>query len=189
MVQHNEPDHAAAPKGPPKPTEVPPAPPAPPTHFHPFRHAQDRSLITQAIQFLENSGFYWGPMDVDEAHVRLAGMPVGTFLIRDSTQTDVFFTLSYRAEVGPTSVRVLLKNEAFNLDGSKHTFPCLFALLEFYISSPKRSLKRPYRGAAPQTLQELSRRAVVRTFGRESVEGLPVSAGLKEFLNLYPFAI
>ncbi|KAL6481282.1 hypothetical protein MHYP_G00093620 [Metynnis hypsauchen] len=189
MVQHNEPDHAAAPKGPPKPTEVPPAPPAPPTHFHPFRHAQDRSLITQATQFLENSGFYWGPMDVDEAHVRLAGMPVGTFLIRDSTQTDVFFTLSYRAEDGPTSVRVMLKNGAFSLDGSKHTFPCLFALLEFYISSPKRSLKRPYRGAAPQSLQELSRRAVVRTFGRERIEGLPVSAGLKEFLNLYPFAI
>ncbi|XP_072513121.1 suppressor of cytokine signaling 1b [Salminus brasiliensis] len=189
MVQHNDPDHAAAPQGPPKPTEVPPAPSDPPTHFHPFRHQRDRSLITQAADYLARSGFYWGPLDVDEAHARLAGLPVGTFLIRDSTQTDIFFTLSYRAEDGPTSVRVLLRDGAFSLDGSKHAFPCLFALLEFYMTTPKKSLQKPYRGGAPQTLQELSRRAVVRTYGRESIGGLPVSAGLKDFLNSYPFTI
>uniref|UniRef100_A0A8B9HYC9 Suppressor of cytokine signaling 1b n=1 Tax=Astyanax mexicanus TaxID=7994 RepID=A0A8B9HYC9_ASTMX len=180
---------SAAPQGPPQPTEVPPASSAPQTHFHPFRHQRDRNLITQAADYLARSGFYWGPLDVDEAHARLASLPVGTFLIRDSTQTDIFFTLSYRAEDGPTSVRVLLKNGTFSLDGSKHSFPCIFSLLDFYITSPKKSLKRPYRGDAPQTLQDLSRRAVVRTYGRDSIDRLPVSSGLKDFVNSYPFSI
>ncbi|XP_062866453.1 suppressor of cytokine signaling 1b [Trichomycterus rosablanca] len=159
------------------------------THFRPFRDPKERSLVTQATQYLGNSGFYWGPLDVDEAHARLASLPTGTFLIRDSMQTDVFFTLSYCSPDGPTSVRVLLKDSGFALDGSKHTFPCLFELLEFYMSSPKRSLKRPYRGAVPQKLQELCRKAVVRTYGKENIEQLPVSTVLKDFLHSYPFDI
>lgn len=163
--------------------------PAPQTHFRPFRDVEERSLVASATRFLGNSGFYWGPLDVDEAHTWLASLPVGTFLIRDSMQTDVFFTLSYRSAEGPTSVRVLLKGCGFALDGSKHTFPCLFELLRFYMTSPKRSLKQPYRGAAPQKLQELCRRAVVRTYGKEQLDSLPVSAVLKDFLQSYPFSI
>ncbi|XP_066517180.1 suppressor of cytokine signaling 1b [Hoplias malabaricus] len=189
MVQHNDPGHAAAPKDPPKPTEIPETSSAQPTHFHPFRHPEDRSIVSKAADYLAQSGFYWGPLDVDGAHSRLASHPVGTFLIRDSTQTDVFFTLSYRAEDGPTSVRVLLKDGAFSLDGSKHSFPCVFDLLEFYMRSPKRCLRMPYRGNAPQSLQEIARRAVVRTYGRQSIEELPVSVGVKNFLNSYPFTI
>lgn len=161
----------------------------PQTHFRPFRDVEERSLVASVTHFLMNSGFYWGPLDVDEAHARLACLPVGTFLIRDSMQTDVFFTLSYRSQEGPTSVRVLLKGNGFSLDGSKHTFPCLFELLRFYMTPPKRSLKQPYRGSEPQKLQELCRRAVVKSYGKENLNQLPVSTVLKDFLQLYPFSI
>ncbi|XP_058236571.1 suppressor of cytokine signaling 1b [Hemibagrus wyckioides] len=201
MVHHNEPPEPSAPK--PDPISVAltthiPAPqthpaastrPAPPTHFRPFRDVDERSLVASTTRFLGNSGFYWGPLDVDEAHARLTTLPVGTFLIRDSMQTDVFFTLSYHSEDGPTSVRVLLKGCGFALDGSKHAFPCLFELLRFYMTSAKRSLKQPYRGSAPQKLQELCRRAVVKTYGKDNLDKLPVTSVLRDFLQSYPFSI
>ncbi|XP_026871574.2 suppressor of cytokine signaling 1b [Electrophorus electricus] len=189
MVQHNGPDRAAVPRDTLNPTDIPATQPSPPTHFRPFRRQQECSVVAQAMKYLENSGFYYGPLEVDEAHARLAHLPLGTFLIRDSTQTDVFFTLSYQAPEGPTSVRVLLGDEGFALDGSKHAFPCLFALLEFYIASPKRSLRNPYRGTSSQTLQEIARRAVVRVYGRDGLEALPVSATVRSYLQLYPFGI
>ncbi|XP_043098240.1 suppressor of cytokine signaling 1b [Puntigrus tetrazona] len=189
MVQHNDTDHAVAPQSPSKLAESPKPCAVLPTHFHPFRDQRECDLITQAVDYLKHSGFYWGPLEVDEAHFRLARLPLGTFLIRDSMQANVFFTLSYRAPEGPTSVRVLLKDGGFSLAGSKNTFSCLFGLLEYYIASPKKSLSMPYRGEAPQSLQELSRRAVVRSLGKDSIQHLPVSKKLKEFLWLYPFSI
>lgn len=163
--------------------------PARQTHFRTFRDVVERSLVASTIRFLGHSGFYWGSLDVDEAHARLTSLPVGTFLIRDSMQTDIFFTLSYRSADGPTSVRLLLRGGAFTLDGSRHTFPCLFELLNFYMSSPKRSLKQPYRGSAPQRLQEQCRRAVVKFYSRENLHKLPVTPVLKDFLHSYPFSI
>ncbi len=189
MVLHNDTDHAVARQGPSKPAESPKPCAVPPTHFHPFRDQRECDLITQAVEYLNHSGFYWGPLEVDEAHTRLAKLPLGTFLIRDSMQANVFFTLSYRAPEGPTSVRLLLKDGRFSLAGSKHTFSCLFGLLGYYIASPKKSLSMPYRGEAPQSLQELARRAVVRSFGKDGIQHLPVSKKLKEFLWLYPFSI
>lgn len=187
MVQHNDADLTAEPQGPSKAAELPG--PVVPTHFRPFRHQQDCDLITETMRYLTQSGFYWGPLEVDEAHAQLARLGLGTFLLRDSMQTNVFFTLSYQAPEGPTSVRVLLKDGEFSLAGSKHTFPCLFALLAYYIASPKKSLSRPYRGDAPQSLQELARRAVMRNCGKESIQQLSLSRNLKEFLWLYPYSI
>ncbi|XP_059407501.1 suppressor of cytokine signaling 1-like [Carassius carassius] len=189
MVQHNDTDHTVARQGPSKPGECPKPSSVSSTHFHPFRDQKECELITQTVDYLTHSGFYWGPLDVDEAHTRLARLPLGTFLIRDSMQANVFFTLSYRASEGPTSVRVLIKDGSFSLAGSKHTFSCLFGLLRYYIASPKKSLSMPYRGDVPQSLQELARRAVVQSFGKDSIQQLPVSKKLKEFLWLYPFSI
>ncbi|XP_056590620.1 suppressor of cytokine signaling 1b isoform X1 [Triplophysa dalaica] len=189
MVQHNDTDLTAEPHGPSKAAELPAPGPVVPTHFRAFRHQQDCDLITETMHYLTQSGFYWGPLEVDEAHAQLAKLPLGTFLLRDSMQTNVFFTLSYQAPEGPTSVRVLLKDGAFSLAGSKHTFLCLFALLAYYIASSKKSLSRPYRGDVPQRLQELARRAVMRCCGKECIQQLPLSRNHKEFLWQYPFSI
>lgn len=189
MVQHNDTDLTAEPQGPPKTVELPVPYPIGPTHFRPFRHQRDCDLITQTMHYLSQSGFYWGPYEVDEAHTQLAKLPLGTFLLRDSMQTNVFFTLSYQAPEGPTSVRVLLKDGEFSLAGSKHTFSCLFGLLAYYIASPKKSLSRPYRGNAPQGLQELARRAVMNRCRKENIRQLPLSRELQDFLSSYPFSI
>ncbi|KAJ8245993.1 hypothetical protein GJAV_G00262510 [Gymnothorax javanicus] len=115
------------------------------THFKPFRSEKDLRIITKTTSLLETCGFYWGPMTVEEAHLILKDEPLGTFLIRDSKQKDIFFTLSYRASSGPTNIRINFQNSRFNLVGSKASFDSLFKLLEHYIASPKKSLIRPHR--------------------------------------------
>ncbi|XP_042173418.1 suppressor of cytokine signaling 1a [Oncorhynchus tshawytscha] len=161
-----------------------------PTHFPLFPCKVDFLLITRTAAMLERSGFYWGPLGVEEAHSRLKDVATGTFLIRDSRQKDVFFTLSYRAASGPVSVRIVYKGQRFSLAGSEHSFPCLFFLLEHYIHSSKKSLTVPYRKQRP-TLQELCRKQVAESCGGEveRVARVPVNPILKHFLLEFPYRI
>ncbi|KAG9337651.1 hypothetical protein JZ751_028410 [Albula glossodonta] len=158
------------------------------TRFKPFRN-QDFQIITMTTSMLERSGFYWGPMTVEEAHSILKDEPLGTFLIRDSRQKDVFFTLSYRAPSGPTSIRINFQNSRFMLNGSRESFDSLFKLLEHYIASPKKSLVRPYRKVKLQTLQELCRKRIIEECGGDKIDSIPVNVVVKDFLNSFPYRI
>ncbi|KAM6957325.1 suppressor of cytokine signaling 1a [Aplochiton taeniatus] len=149
----------------------------------------DFLLITSTAAMLERSGFYWGPLGVDEAHGMLRPAALGAFLVRDSRQKDVFFTLSYRAANGPLSVRIVYRRQRFSLAGSERAFPCLFALLEHYITSPKKSLSVPYRKQRP-TLQELCRKRIVEACGGGQRLGeVPVHPVLRDFLSEFPFGM
>lgn len=140
---------------------------------------------------LEESGFYWGPMTVEEAHSKLKSEPLGTYLIRDSQQKDVFFTLSYRASSGPASIRITFQNSRFSLAGSKDSFDSLFKLLEHYASSPKKSLVLPFRKVRVQSLQQLCRRQIIETChgGQAAVDSIPVNPILKDFLLSFPYRL
>ncbi|XP_042562197.1 suppressor of cytokine signaling 1a [Clupea harengus] len=160
------------------------------THFRPFKNERDFKTITQTTSMLENSGFYWGPMTVEEAHHKLKNETLGTFLIRDSRQKDVFFTLSYRAQTGPISIRINYQASCFSLSGSKESFDSLFKLLEYYITSPKKSLTRPYRKVQVQSLQELCRRRIIETCGEDlDIDRIPVNPILKDFLHSFPYRL
>ncbi|XP_051573516.1 suppressor of cytokine signaling 1-like [Myxocyprinus asiaticus] len=159
------------------------------THFRPFNVERDFKTINKTTSMLEESGFYWGPMTVEEAHQKLKKEPVGTFLIRDSRQVDVFFTLSYKAQNGPMSVRINFKNSKFSLTGSKESFDSLFKLLEYYISSPKKGLVRPYRKEPVQSLQQLCRRRIIETCGGKDIDRIPVHPILKDFLHAFPYPL
>ncbi|KAI3353364.1 hypothetical protein L3Q82_019898 [Scortum barcoo] len=121
-----------------------------PTHLRPFRSAAEYKLVKHTYQQLQHSGYYWGSMTMEEAHEILSRSPLGTFLIRDSGQPDIFFTLSYQSEDGPTSVRVQLNNLLFSLYGSQKTFSSLFALLTYYTGSSCK-LTEPYRKLSVQS--------------------------------------
>ncbi|XP_036446280.1 suppressor of cytokine signaling 1a [Colossoma macropomum] len=176
-------DHRAQRSRPHQPTEAN-------THFRSFRNEGDFRIINETTSMLEESGFYWGPMTVEEAHHKLKKEPVGTFLIRDSQQKDVFFTLSYRASAGPASIRITFQNSSFSLAGSKECFDSLFKLLEYYTSSPKKSLVRPYRKVRVQTLQQLCRKRIIETCGGQAaVDSIPVNPILKDFLHSFPYRL
>ncbi|XP_056137013.1 suppressor of cytokine signaling 1-like [Lampris incognitus] len=160
-----------------------------PTHFRPFRGLAEYHLVKHTHLQLHHSGFYWGPVTMEKAHHILAQTPQGTFLIRDSGQTDVFFTLSYQSDDGPTSVRILLTNELFCLNGSRKTFASLFALLSFYTGSSCK-LTLPYRRKRPELLIQMCRRAVIRIYGADRICTLPIlSTPAKDYLHAYPYFI
>ncbi|CAL8282961.1 unnamed protein product [Boreogadus saida] len=159
------------------------------THFPPFSSQKDFCIITDTATQLERSGFYWGPLGVEEAHGMLRDAPLGSYLVRDSRQKDVFFTLSYRAEAGAVSVRIVYRRQRFGLAGSERSFAGLFELLQHYVASPKRSLGAPYR-TRMATLQELCRRRVAEACGgRGGVLRLPVSGILRDFLQEFPYSL
>lgn len=108
---------------------------------------------------------------------------------RDSGQVDVFFTLSYKSEDGPTSVRIQLQDLHFSLYGSHRTFASLFALLAFYTGASCK-LTEPYRRQRPEHLKQLCRRAFVRTYGAEYANTFPgLSTQLKDYVCAYPHSI
>lgn len=183
-----------------------------PTHLRTFRSPEEHALVKCTHQQLLHSGYYWGSMTMEEAHEILTHTPPGTFLIRyfpcthtvvnvrsylfwavivcrcrDSGQPDVFFTLSYQSSDGPTSVRVLLNKQLFGLHGSHKTFASLFALLSFY-SGPSCKLTLPYRRQRPELLRQMCRRAVVCTYGAETIHTLPgLSTHAKDYVRSYPY--
>ncbi|KAK2918752.1 suppressor of cytokine signaling 1-like [Channa argus] len=160
-----------------------------PTHLRPFSSEAEYNLVKTTYQQLQHSGYYWGPMTMEEAHEILARVPQGTFLIRDSGQPDVFFTLSYQSDDGPTSVRVQLNNLLFNLHGSQRTFTSLFALLTYYTSSSCK-LTEPYRKQRPERLAQMCRRALIRSCGAETISTLPsLSTQIKDYVHAYPHSI
>lgn len=165
------------------------APPVYLTHFPTFSSQEDCNIITDTASKLERSSFYWGPLGVEDAHHMLRDAPLGSFLIRDSRQKNVFFTLSYHAKGGPVSVRITYNQQKFSLAGNERSFPTLFALLEYYISSPKKSLSIPYRKWQP-TLQELCRRGIMELCGGGSqISELPITHVAQDFLLEFPYKL
>ncbi|XP_031176725.1 suppressor of cytokine signaling 1a [Sander lucioperca] len=159
------------------------------THFPTFSCKEDCKIITDTAAKLERSAFYWGPLGVEDAHRMLRDAPLGSFLIRDSRQKDVFFTLSYHCKSGPVSVRIDYKRQKFSLAGNERSFPTLFALLEHYINSPKKSLSIPYRKWKP-TLQELCRKRIMELCGGVSrVSELPLTHVVQDFLLEFPYKL
>ncbi|KAK5865770.1 hypothetical protein PBY51_020013 [Eleginops maclovinus] len=160
-----------------------------PTHLRPFSSAEEYRLVKHTHHQLQHSGFYWGSMTMEQAHEILTRAPLGTFLIRDSGRSDVFFTLSYQSDDGPTSVRVLLNNLLFSLYGSSRTFDSLFALLTFYTGSSCK-LTSPYRRQRPEHLKQMCRRAVIGLYGAEHLSTLPgLCPQLKNYVQSYSCCI
>ncbi|XP_057700730.1 suppressor of cytokine signaling 1-like [Corythoichthys intestinalis] len=159
------------------------------THVRPFTSPEEYKLVKLTHQQLQHSSYYWGSMSMQEAHKILRLTSAGTFLIRDSGQTDVFFTLSYHSDDGPTSIRVVLRKLLFNLLGSQKTFPSLFDLLAYY-SRPSCKLTTPYRRQRPERLKQICRRALVCTYGAENVRTLDgLSREVKDYVQAYPYSI
>ncbi|XP_078286541.1 suppressor of cytokine signaling 1-like [Rhinoraja longicauda] len=180
-----------------RPPPPPPAPPESPTHFRTFQN-EERGVVERSLRRLDEGGFYWGPLPVDKAHALLAPRPVGTFLVRDSTQADHLFSLSVRARHGPVSMRVQFKRERFWLDDAH--FDCMVKLLEYCVDCSRRkpfmfeggdaiTFTAPLRQSPVPKLQQLCRRNIIRHVGREGVAKLPLVPSLQRYIEEFPFKI
>ncbi|XP_077490142.1 suppressor of cytokine signaling 3-like isoform X2 [Amblyomma americanum] len=204
--------------------EAPPSPPLATTHGVGHQHPPasgaggdleaDLSRLRDALLTLRTSGYYYEGLSWEEAGRLLRGCPVGTFLVRDSSDNRFLFALSVQTERGPTSVRIHYRRGQFRLDCEDALspcmpwFPCVVSLVEHYVQLSRTAkgqkcvwmdchgrrdlpivLTRPlYR--APASLQHLCRIALNRgakpleVSAYRTVEPLPPA--LKDYLRDYP---
>lgn len=88
---------------------------------------------------LTHGCFYYPEADSTEAKLLLKPCSVGTFLIRDSSDSKYLYTISVKTRRGPTSIRVFYEHGRFSLDSDERSkshmprFQSLLQLLDFYI--------------------------------------------------------
>ncbi|XP_060112164.1 suppressor of cytokine signaling 7 [Heteronotia binoei] len=73
-------------------------------HCQPAQHLQcplyrpDSSSFAASLRELEKCGWYWGPMNWEDAEMKLKGKPDGSFLVRDSSDPRYILSLSFRSQ-------------------------------------------------------------------------------------------
>ncbi|KAM4901178.1 suppressor of cytokine signaling 1-like [Sylvia borin] len=153
-----------------------PAPPGLPDRFRMFRSCE-WEVLERSLNILQASDFYWGPLSVGEAHAKLQREPVGTYLVRDSSQGNCLFSLSVRMPTGPVSLRISFQEGYFRL---KNWFSdCVVRLLELVVAGTRNNpLHFDEMGGTPLIFSEpLCRsRRVVPTLQELCCRSLPAGA-------------
>ncbi|KAM4584308.1 suppressor of cytokine signaling 7 isoform 1-T1 [Odontesthes bonariensis] len=75
----------------------PPTRQAPPPVLCALRRSE-ASNFTASLRELEKCGWYWGPMNWEDAEMKLKGKPDGSFLVRDSSDPRYILSLSFRSQ-------------------------------------------------------------------------------------------
>ncbi|XP_075694957.1 suppressor of cytokine signaling 3-like [Rhinoderma darwinii] len=106
--------------------------------YHYKSFCGDYERVETALERLEATGYYWSTLSGTEAKKLLSDQPVGSFLIRDSSDHHHLFTLSLRTSAGITNLRIKLEGTSFYLETvagaeSPPTFPCVVKLVEHYM--------------------------------------------------------
>ncbi|KAM9856681.1 suppressor of cytokine signaling 7 [Aulostomus maculatus] len=70
---------------------------APPPMLCALRRSE-ASNFTASLRELEKCGWYWGPMNWEDAEMKLKGKPDGSFLVRDSSDPRYILSLSFRSQ-------------------------------------------------------------------------------------------
>ncbi|NXI70556.1 SOCS7 protein, partial [Anseranas semipalmata] len=79
-----------------RPMETVPSQPAP--HLQCPLYRPDSSSFAASLRELEKCGWYWGPMNWEDAEMKLKGKPDGSFLVRDSSDPRYILSLSFRSQ-------------------------------------------------------------------------------------------
>ncbi|NWZ98620.1 SOCS7 protein, partial [Nesospiza acunhae] len=81
------------------PLRPPEAPGQPlPPHLQCPLARPDPSSFAASLRELEKCGWYWGPMNWEDAEMKLKGKPDGSFLVRDSSDPRYILSLSFRSQ-------------------------------------------------------------------------------------------
>ncbi|XP_063252151.1 suppressor of cytokine signaling 1-like [Prinia subflava] len=161
-----------------------PTPPGLSDRFRMFRSCE-WEVLERSLNILQASDFYWGPLSVGEAHAKLQREPVGTYLVRDSSQGNCLFSLSVRMPMGPVSLRISFQEGYFRL---KNWFSdCVVRLLELVVAGTQNNpLHFDEMGGTPLVFSEplcRSRRAVP-TLQELCCRSLPAGAMMEDRARL-----
>ncbi|KAK7893269.1 hypothetical protein WMY93_022421 [Mugilogobius chulae] len=103
--------------------------------------SSDPVLVPDLLQ-ISNSPCYWGVLDRFEAEALLEGKPEGTFLLRDSAQSQVLFSVSFRRYSRSLHARIQQSSRGFSFDVADpgmYQSPSVGGLLRHY-SDPQTCL-------------------------------------------------
>ncbi|XP_045457019.1 suppressor of cytokine signaling 5-like [Melitaea cinxia] len=178
---------------------------APPLiHQHPPTHPQLPTVHTQVdykhclvpdLQEITACSFYWGKMDRYEAERLLDNKPEGTFLLRDSAQEEHLFSVSFRKYGRSLHARIEHYQHRFSFDShdpAVFAAPTVTGLIEHYkdpacVMFFEPMLTAPLPRAAPFSLQQLARAALVSRLSYDGVEQLPLPSRLRAYLKEYHY--
>ena len=179
-----------------------------------FRTDNDIDILDATFKRLSACGFYYGKLSMVDAKRKLRRAAVGTYLLRDSSDSKFLHSLSVKTNRGTTSVRISYCRGQFRLDCDEAladvvpSFDCVLKLVEYYTrgdsadvdtgsvcvfleSSGRRDtpieLVRPHIETVC-SLQALCRKRVNKTVPDVEQRGqLPVSDDVRRFLAEYPY--
>lgn len=104
--------------------------------------------VHQEVQkYIKQCGFYYGALSMPEARSLLKRASVGSFILRDSSQSDFILSLSVRTKRGTTSLRIKYQNNRFQFDCLKSTssilpsFSSIPELIEYYTECSRTNTK------------------------------------------------
>ncbi|XP_071792182.1 uncharacterized protein [Asterias amurensis] len=164
-----------------------------------------RKQFAVSLRKISEYGWYWGPMNWDDAEARLENMPDGSFLVRDSSDDRHLLSLSFRAQGSTHHTRVEHQMGKFSFWSQ----PCSHgsaSIVEFVEEAMRHSRSgrvlyflRPrnpgFPPAAVQLLYPISRfqkarsmqhmcRFVIRKHVRlDHIDSLPLPKRLKSYLK------
>lgn len=102
--------------------------------------------LADTVRALRQSGWYYEGITYQQSQELLEKAPVGTFLVRESSDPRFLFSLSVQTERGPTSVRIHYVSGYFRLDSQPHLqatmpiFPSVIDLVQYYVTQSRASL-------------------------------------------------
>lgn len=126
---------------------LPPLSPIPPplTTLAESRPEVELERLSATVRALRQSGWYYEGITYQRSQELLQKTPVGTFLVRESSDPRFLFSLSVQTERGPTSVRIHYVNGYFKLDAQPHLqatmpiFPDVIRLVQYYVAQSRAS--------------------------------------------------
>lgn len=159
--------------------------------------------FSRSIEMVKSYGWYWGPISGEAAERLLKNEPVGSFLVRDSSDDHYLFSLSFKLNNEVRHVRIEHDHGNFSF-GTFTTFKSntivnfienavehsrsgryLFFLHRRPILGPMRvQLLNPVsRFKRVQSLQHQCRFVILQLVPRDLLSTLPLPNSLAEFLN------
>ena len=156
-----------------------------------------------SIEKVKDCGWYWGPVSGSAAEKLLSGEPDGSFIVRDSSNENYIFSLTFKLNGSVRHVRIEQDQGNFSF-GCLHKFRSntivdfvedaiehsrsgryLFFLHRSAVMVPMRvQLLHPVsRFKHIQSLQHLCRFVLLKHVRRDLIPSLPLPSKLKSYLN------
>uniref|UniRef100_A0A158R5D8 Suppressor of cytokine signaling 5 n=1 Tax=Syphacia muris TaxID=451379 RepID=A0A158R5D8_9BILA len=151
------------------------------------------NCLVPALDKILAASYYWGVMDRYEAEKLLEDKPEGTFLLRDSAQTEYLFSVSFRRYKRTLHARIEQKNHCFSFDFSDRTLHSTTTITDLiaYYNDPSRCLFFEPQLTIPLprnyvfSLQNLCRARISSLTTYDGVDKLNLPPLLKSYIREY----